>query len=492
MSEPRRARSLFWPVAGIFLIATILGTLAQILIASEVLRPIEERDARARAEFAATAIMRELEGAIRAPTSAELDSLLTRRRAGLGTRPAWLMFRHLDGSVSGAPTSRTAWVAPLLPAIGTPGTLRDPPADSEGPRRLELLARYTVRRNDLVFGQLFVLEPARPTDILSILKSPSTLTSLPVGLLLSGLVGLFIVRLLVTRLGAMGTLAARVAEGDLSVRIGDTSGDEIGRIAGQLDLMTERLRQARDQIAATEEQRRQLFADITHELATPLTSIRANAETLLDPGVPLSDADRTRYVQGVLAESRRLDRLIRDLFDLARLEAGASPLERERLDWVALCRNTTERFEPRFVRAGLTLTWRERESEAWIDADGHRMEQVLENLLSNALHYVPSGGHVDIRLTRTVMDAPRFRLEVTDDGPGLAEDELSRVFERFHRGADVRGTGVSREVGGTGLGLAIVREVVTRHGGRVEARAHQPTGLTIRIDMPAAGQHESA
>jgi two-component system sensor histidine kinase BaeS len=250
--------------------------------------------------------------------------------------------------------------------------------------------------------------------------------------------------------------------------------------------MTERLRQASDHVAATDRQRRQLFADITHELATPLTSIRANAETLLDPGVPLDAADRTRYVQGVLDESRRLDRLIRDLFDLARLEAGASTLERERLDWVALCRNTAERFRPRFDRAGLELRWRTSAPEAWIEADGRRMEQVLENLLGNALHYVPSGGHVEMALAERGTGQSRYRLEVSDDGPGLPEVELPRVFERFYRGADSRGTGTPDELGGTGLGLAIVREIVTRHGGSVDALARQPSGLCIRIEMPAA------
>ena len=120
--------------------------------------------------------------------------------------------------------------------------------------------------------------------------------------------------------------------------------------------MTERLAAAREpSSSAHDQQRRQLFADITHELATPLTSIRGYVETLLDPGVPLSDEERTRYVRDVLDESRRLDRLIRDLFELARLEAGAMPLERERLDWAALCRNTLGGSRRASRRRGLTL-----------------------------------------------------------------------------------------------------------------------------------------
>src|SRR5207245_10875504 len=131
-------------------------------------------------------------------------------------------------------------------------------------------------------------------------------------------------------------------------------------------------------------QRRQRFADITHELVTPLTSIRGYAETLLDPHVTVSAPERSRYVHGVLDEARRLDRLIRDLFELARLEAGATPLVKERLDWAALCRNTIARFEPRFRGAGLKAVWGDSLEEAWIEADGHRIEEVLDNLLVNA------------------------------------------------------------------------------------------------------------
>ena len=485
MSAGAKRTSLFWTLTGLFVLAALLSTVVQILIASEVLRPIQTREAAARAELVATRLARELEAPHARPTDVELDTLLAQRRPALGTRPAWLVYQRLDGHVASAPSSRARWVEPLLPRADQLSALRNPPASANGPRRLELLARCLVHREGSVEGQIFVLQPEREEGFGAVLLATPTLVSVPVALILSALVGLFLVQMLVARLRAMGTLATRVAQGDLSVRILDTSGDEIGQIAEQLDLMTDRLHEARAQLAATELQRRQLFADITHELATPLTSIRANAETLLDSGVHLDAAERTRYLMGVLAESRRLDRLIRDLFDLARLEAGASPLERERLDWVALCRNTTERFEQRFKSAGLTLTWRTGTPEAWIEADGHRMEQVLENLLGNALHYVPPGGHVEVALAWVLNGAPRFTLAVSDDGPGLPEAELSRAFERFYRGADTRGSGTAHELGGTGLGLAIVREIVTRHGGRVSADARRPTGLRICVEMPA-------
>jgi signal transduction histidine kinase len=201
--------------------------------------------------------------------------------------------------------------------------------------------------------------------------------------------------------------------------------------------------------------------------------------------VKVTPEERARYERGILEESSRLDRLIRDLFELARLEAGATPMVREPLDWAELCRNTVTRFEPRFRAAGHTLAWWSDIQEAWIDADGHRIEEVLENLLANALRYVPAPGTVSLTLARA---GNGYRLTVEDDGPGISADELPRVFERFFRGSAPRAAG---EDGGSGLGLAIVREIVERHDGSIRAEARVPRGLSITIELPARIETEA-
>jgi signal transduction histidine kinase len=350
---------------------------------------------------------------------------------------------------------------------------------------LELLARRPIFRGTGAFEELLIVRPVWPHPAPGELAVRLTLLFLPIGLLASVAAGLVMLRLLVRRLRGLEALAARVTAGDLSVRVADSSGDEIGRLAEQLDSMTATLGAARSQLESTSRQRRQLFANITHELATPLTSIRGYAETMLDPGVVVTDSERTRYMRGVLEESRRLDRLIHDLFDLARLEAGAAPLEMDRLDWVALCRNTVLRFERRFTEAGLRLRWQERVPEAWVRADGHRLEEVLENLLANALRYVPDGGSVELWLDRSPAGMKGFQLGASDDGPGVGTEDLPHVFDRFYRGAGARVSGASRDGGGSGLGLAIVREIIERHGGSVRAERREPHGLTILIEIPA-------
>jgi signal transduction histidine kinase len=486
-----RKRSLVWTVAAVFLLTAALGTLLQWLVAMTVIQPMEAREARSRAELVAVSTASDVSSANDSLGVADVDSLLTKRRAAMGGRPDWIAFRRSDGMVASDPPGRSDLIARVLQTPASPRgviEVQGRTGFARSPTRFEILAKRPVQRGGRVVGEVFVIRPSFPRGRPWGFDSPTSLLFLPISVIASAISGLVIVRLLSRRLRSIEKFAALVAEGDLSARIGDSSGDEIGRIATRLDRMTERLAEARAQLEENERQRRRLFADITHELATPLTSIRGTAETMLNPEVSLSEQERTGYVRGVLEEARRLDRLTRDLFDLARLEAGASPLHLETLDWAALCRNTSDRFAPRFRAAGLTLKWRDSVDRARVVADGHRLEQVLENLLGNALRYVPEGGTVDLELVPVGDGAVvRFRLSVTDDGLGVSPENLPHVFERFYRAPRAAEQAGPRDENGSGLGLAIVREIVERHGGTVRAETRAPRGLTIIVELPAAG-----
>jgi signal transduction histidine kinase len=486
MTAGARKVSLVWTVAAVFFLTAALGTLLQWIVAMTVLQPMEAREARSRAEVVAVSTAAEIASMRDSLGEADLDSLLARRRAAMTGRPDWIAFRRSDGLVASDPPSRSGLIARVIQTPTPPSGVIEVQARPGGrlrvPSRFEILAKRPVQRGAQTVGEVFVLRPSFSRNGPWGFGSPTSLLFLPIAVIASAISGLILVRLLSRRLRSIEQFAIRVEEGDLSARIGDSSGDEIGRIAARLDRMTERLAEARALLEENERQRRRLFADITHELATPLTSIRGAAETMLNPKVPLSDEERVGYVRGVLEEAGRLDRLTRDLFDLARLEAGASPLQLEPLDWAALCRNTSERFAPRFRAAGLKLEWRDSVDRAPVVADGHRLEQVLENLLGNALRYVPKGGTVSLALGPA--GDGRFRLSVTDDGPGISPDDLPHVFERFYRAPGARG---SRDENGSGLGLAIVREIVERHGGSARAETRSPRGLTIIVELPQAG-----
>jgi len=487
VTRPRPALGLFWAIAAAFLVAALVGALAQSLVAIAVLRPLELREQRVRAQLATARFASEF-AALPAPAdSARILDLLVRVRSESGLLLP-LLYRAPNGFAIADRPERTQVLLEGLESNPTKPRATPAPSGGEPRPRLGVLLARPLTRADRPAGELLVLRALRPTRGPGAINTDALLLSLPIALIAALVAALVMVRLLVRRLRALERLAARVAAGDFSAHIDDSRGDEIGRLAEGLNRMAERLAAARAGLEAQEKQRRQLFADITHELATPLTSIRGYTETLLNPGIAVSAEERTRYLEDMLAESQRLDRMIRDLFDLARIEAGATTLEREPLDWMALCRNVTKRFEPRFSAAGLRLEWGASPAEAWIEADGHRMVQVLENLLTNALRYVGSGGTVTLAMEHAFRSqgGEAHRLVVSDDGAGIPPEDLPLLFERFYRSPGAR-AGDGNDPGGSGLGLAIVREIVQRHEGEVRAHGASPSGLVIEITIPARG-----
>jgi len=256
------------------------GHAAPGLVVSAVLQPMEEREARARAELAASGLATAMASAPQNPSGAALDSLLARHREAI--RPAWIVYRKQDGTVVTSPPDGFRGVRPRTPSGAPPRSA----GEAHGRARQRDAGRGPDRATDLAARRVRYLRarhvappvPGRDPGLglRRARAAPSPRAPAPRG----------------------GAPRHARGGGDLSVRIADKSGDEIGRLAEQLDRMTERLSAAREQLNENERERRQLFADITHELATPLTSIRGYAETLLDPAVPVSAEERTHYVRG--------------------------------------------------------------------------------------------------------------------------------------------------------------------------------------------------
>jgi signal transduction histidine kinase len=514
---PRRGRSLFWTFAGVFLLVLLIGTLLQIVITAAVLRPLAAQRVREQAGRTLDRVARELASLPDHEQTFPLIEVLRRAQTPdavqvlcmhdgrvipdrrLGPAPYGRVLRVLAAAgLVDTLTARDPMGRPTRPVLSGEQPFDDGPPPGEGPppgdrpsRRgppppgppgplriddLELLAHRPVIRDGDAWGTVALLGPTR-TSLWSLPESRGLVLFLPLAVLAAGGAGLIMARILARRLRALEAVAGRVIAGDLAARIEEHGSDEVGRLEERFNEMTGRLAAAHSEVEHTERQRRQLFADISHELATPLTSIRGYVETLLDPKVSTTPEERASYLADVLDESKRLDLLISDLLDLARLESESRPLKRVRLDWKALCANAARRLAPQFEGAGLRLEWAESAEAAWIEADGRRLEQVVDNLLLNALRYVPSGGTVWLALTPCA--ERRFRLTVSDDGPGIPAADLPHVFERFFRAESVRAQG------GTGLGLAIVREIVHQHGGEVRAEQRHPRGAVFVVELPA-------
>ena len=281
--------------------------------------------------------------------------------------------------------------------------------------------------------------------------------------------GFLLFRQVTAPLGRLAAAADQIAAGNLDVRVEAAGQDELGRVAEAFNRMAVSLAQA-------ERLRRDMTADIAHELRTPLTVIQGNLEAVLD-GIYPADAE---HLGPVLDKVRLLIRLVEDLRTLSLAEAGELPLHRRPTDLVALARRVAAGFRASAAEKGVAIEVAAAELPP-VPVDAGRLEQVLGNLLDNAVRHTPAGGHVTLSLGRDDRGPHRrVRVAVTDTGPGIPPEALPHIFERFYRAERDR----ARRSGGTGLGLAIVKGIVEAHGGQVWAESAEGRGTTIGFWLP--------
>ncbi|MEX0788102.1 MAG: HAMP domain-containing sensor histidine kinase [Anaerolineales bacterium] len=256
--------------------------------------------------------------------------------------------------------------------------------------------------------------------------------------------------------------ARRVEAGDYTVRVEERGPAGLGGLARSFNAMAARLEH--DSV-----QRRNVLADIAHELKTPLTVVRGTLEGIED-GMYAADS---AHLAPVLEEVQQLTRLIEDLQVLGLAEAGALQLQREPTDLRELAHEVTASLRPQAESAGVELLSEAEDPVPSVEVDPVRIRAVLTDLIANALRYTPAGGHV--RLWTGTDGDERVALEVRDTGRGIPPEFLPRVFDRFAKSAESRGSG---------LGLAIAQNLVRAHGGEISVRSQPGVGTTFRIELP--------
>ncbi len=266
---------------------------------------------------------------------------------------------------------------------------------------------------------------------------------------------------------AQGDLSARVIVGDETTRLGS---DEISELGAAFNLMAGNLQQS-------EQVRRDMTADIAHELRTPLAVMRGNLEAMLD-GVYPFDAE---HLTPVLNQVNLLTRLVEDLRTLALAEAGQLPLAKRSTDLVALLQSVLTSFEAQAAAQQVTLHAEIAPNLPVIEFDPDRMQQTIGILISNALRYTPPQGSITVA-ART--DWAGVTIEVADTGSGIALEDLPHVFDRFYRADKSR----ARESGGSGLGLAIAKSLVEAHGGSITAHSEMGRGTRFNVMLPVNDQ----
>lgn len=272
--------------------------------------------------------------------------------------------------------------------------------------------------------------------------------------------------------------ARRLGDGDLSARAPAEGGDEVAAVAHAFNRMADDLVARQVQLTEADRARRQLLADVSHELMTPLTAIRGYADTLALPQFGPESAQGQRSVKVIQEEVERIDRLVSDLLDLARYEAAGVTLVIEDVSVAELFNRVVARHEPAARDKQVAIDVRLPDEEMTVLADAGRLEQALQNLTSNALRHTPGGGCVTVSAEQ---HGGRTWLRVADTGAGIAPEHLPHVFDRFYK-ADP-----SRSEAGSGLGLSIVRAIVERLGGSVRTSSRPGVETVFEIELSNAG-----
>lgn len=266
-------------------------------------------------------------------------------------------------------------------------------------------------------------------------------------------------------LDALVEASNKVAEGDYSVRVEEKGLPEIYALIRGFNSMAERLQ-------VSDQQRRDMLADISHELRTPITVIQGNVEGMLDGVYP---ADEAR-LKSIIEETQILSRLVDDLRTLALAESGALHLKHEPTNLVGLMREALSGFETQTKEKDIRIELALADGE---DArvDPQRIREVLTNLLSNAVRYTPHGGAIHVRITEAGFGDERIvTISIADSGPGIEPDMLPHVFDRFYKSSDS---------GGMGLGLSIAKYLVEAHNGKIWAESELGKGTKITFSFPA-------
>ena len=322
---------------------------------------------------------------------------------------------------------------------------------------------------------LVVASPRPRPAVLSILRDEfftPMAQAAGVALILALLLAFWIARWVAAPLQRMADAARVVAADPLDAQVLPIpldGPDEVRVLGTAFNEMTAR-------VVASQRSQRDFVANVSHELKTPLTSIQGFAQAILD-GTAGDEPSRQQAAGVILAESGRMHRLVLDLLDLARLDAGTTVFERQRLDLAAILDRVLEKFSPLAGNAGVTL------AKAYaglppVEGDGDRLAQVFTNLVDNAIQHTPAGRQVRLEADG---GAEWVVVSVIDEGPGIPVEAHQRIFERFYQIDPSRSGGNRR---GAGLGLAIAREIILAHGGQISVLSQSDSGAAFVVKLP--------
>lgn len=333
-----------------------------------------------------------------------------------------------------------------------------------------------VEDNNRVIGGLIVYSPIMGITQTMTKVRNLFLYSAVVSLVFSAIVVYFLAKYVTGPLQDINRVAKQLACGKLGERVQVKQGDEIGDLAEAFNHMA-------GQIEKQERMRRDFVADVSHELRSPLTNIQGFIEAMMD-GKDKTPADRSRYLGIIHKETLRLSRLVNELLDLARFDSGTAAPESKPINIVEVVRNSITKINPLLQDKSLSVEFNNENTQhagpLMVNANGDRMEQVITNLLDNAIRYSPEGSLIQIKIKP---EKDSVAVTVADQGEGIPAEDLPMIWERFYKVDKSR----ARTAGGTGLGLAIVKKIVESWGGQVMAASQMGQGTEVGFILPVTG-----
>ena len=442
---------------------------------------INEFYAQMQEAFSGAVMAGDLRAAADEPQAAVRMAGILRANSGqLGINSGTRNYYILDGATGAYITGSDPAAGPKLAITRNILTAID---GSEG---------YASNSSDDYMDVALPIRGASGSYIIYIIDNKETVTSLnaeifsiiieamAIGLLIAILLGLLLAKTMVTPIQSLTKAAEKVASGDFSESVENDARDEIGVLSRTFNDMAGQLERNIEDLQNAEQMRKEFVANVSHELRTPVTSIRSYAETLCDAGSTMDAATEQRFLEVIVRESDRMTKIVQDLLTLSRFDAGSIAFDFQKFSFEKSVQDVYNAQLLEAQKHGHNFGLQFESELPEIVGDRARIEQVLINMLSNAIKYTPDGGR--IRMTAGTK-GDKVWCTVRDNGIGIPKQDIDRVFERFYRVDKAR----SRESGGTGLGLSIAYEIVQRHDGEMTLHSQKGKGTAITVTLPIGG-----
>lgn len=373
-------------------------------------------------------------------------------------------------------------LAPIRVFLDTQGTTYVVGDDPQNTAAQKVFSAAPVMIDGTLQGFVYViLRGAEYDSALSMLQDSYILqygrTLLLMSLIAAAVLGLIVIYLVTRKLRRIHTAVEAFERGEYDSKIPVHSNDELGRLASAFNRMAETTQRNVEEIKRSDALRRELVANVSHDLRTPLASVQGYVETLLLKDESMDRDERRSYLHIIRRATDKLTRLVGQLFELSKLDARQVEPRPEVFNLCELAHDLIQKFAPLAEQRGIDLTMRPAPHALFVEGDIAMIERAIENLVDNALRYTQPTGRVSLAVQRSGSLA---RISVSDTGSGIPPEEASNIFDRFYRLDKSR----SHDTEGAGLGLAITRKILEAHGGTIEVESTVGKGSTFTISLP--------